>query len=100
MHTVPPIPRPSVIPKLPSNTIPVVVTTQRPCTFHGKPKFRYCGLFGDPHLKTFDSHYQTCKLKGAWPLIDNPYLAVSVTNEPVMEDSPATVTTKVIINFF
>ncbi|KAK6617313.1 hypothetical protein RUM44_005644 [Polyplax serrata] len=93
----PPLLRPSIIPKLPSNTVPVSVVTPRSCTFLGRNKFRYCGLFGDPHLKTFHSKYQTCKLKGAWPLIDNPYLAVSVTNEPVIENSPATVTTKIIL---
>ena len=96
----PPLLRPSIIPKLPVNTVPVSVVTQRSCTFLGKNKFRYCGLFGDPHLKTFHSKYQTCKLKGAWPLIDNPYLAVSVTNEPVIENSPATVTTKVRYSIF
>lgn len=90
-----PLHRPNNIPKLPSNTIPVSVVTPRGCTYLGENKFRFCGLFGDPHLKTFNSEYQTCKLRGAWPLIDNPHLAVSVTNEPVIENSPATVTTKV-----
>lgn len=90
-----PIPRPSIIPQLPENVIPVEVPPSRSCGFHGRHKFQFCGLFGDPHLKTFDSKYQTCKLRGAWPLIDNPHLAVSVTNEPVIENSPATVTTKV-----
>nr|CAD7408095.1 unnamed protein product [Timema poppensis] len=71
------------------------------CTFNGRHRspvtvcrFRHCGLFGDPHLKTFDNEYQTCRVRGAWPLIDNPYLAVQVTNEPVVEGSPATATTK------
>lgn len=65
------------------------------CTFHGRHLFRHCGLFGDPHLKTFNNEYQTCRVQGAWPLIDNPYLAVQVTNEPVFDGSPATATTKV-----
>jgi len=67
------------------------------CTFHGRHRFRHCGLFGDPHLKTFDNQYQTCRVKGAWPLVDNAYLAVQVTNEQVLEGSPATATTKVTI---
>ena len=73
-------------------------TTVRPkpqCIYPGKRVFRHCGLFGDPHLKTFENEYQTCRVRGAWPLIDNPFLAVQVTNEPVVEGSPATATTKV-----
>lgn len=65
------------------------------CTFHGRHNFRHCGLFGDPHLKTFHNEYQTCRVRGAWPLIDNPYLAVQVTNDPVLDGSLATATTKV-----
>ncbi|KAJ9588934.1 hypothetical protein L9F63_017763 [Diploptera punctata] len=75
-------------------------TTSRPnpqCIFQGRRVFRHCGLFGDPHLKTFENEYQTCRVRGAWPLIDNPFLAVQVTNEPVVEGSPATATTKVTI---
>lgn len=64
-------------------------------TYNGRHLFRHCGLFGDPHLKTFNNEYQTCRVQGAWPLIDNPYLAVQVTNEPVFDGSPATATTKV-----
>lgn len=58
-------------------------------------RYRHCGLFGDPHLKTFNNEYQTCRVQGAWPLIDNANLAVQVTNEPVLEGSRATATTKV-----
>jgi len=36
-------------------------------------------------------------VRGAWPLIDNPYLAVQVTNDPVLDGSLATATTKVTI---
>lgn len=90
-----PIHPPSIIPELPVQTVPAPSPPEKSCTFHGKRNFRYCSLFGDPHLKTFYSEYQTCKLKGAWALLDNPHLAVSVTNEAVMENSPATVTTKV-----
>ncbi|XP_063238722.1 repulsive guidance molecule B-like [Bacillus rossius redtenbacheri] len=67
------------------------------CAWRGRRRFRHCGLFGDPHLKTFHNEYQTCRVRGAWPLVDNPYLAVQVTNEPVVEGSPATATTKVTV---
>lgn len=59
------------------------------------PKFAHCGLFGDPHLRTFRDEFQTCKVEGAWPLIDSDYLSVQVTNVPVVRDSSATATSKV-----
>lgn len=90
-----PRPRPSIIPELPPNELPAPTVSPRHCQYLGKERYRYCGLFGDPHLKTFKNSYQTCRVRGAWPLIDNPYLAVQVTNEQVDEGSPATVTTKV-----
>lgn len=43
----------------------------------------FCALFGDPHVRTFDGRYQTCRARGAWPLIDNAFLAVQVTSVPV-----------------
>lgn len=93
-----PRPRPSIIPELPPNEIaPPPPSTQRHCIFHGRDKYKYCGLFGDPHLKTFKSRYQTCRVHGAWPLIDNPYLGITVTNGPVFEGSDATVTTLVTV---
>ncbi|XP_076350277.1 repulsive guidance molecule B-like [Tachypleus tridentatus] len=71
------------------------------CTFRGSQsqpvKFSHCGLFGDPHLRTFYDEFQTCRTLGAWPLIDNPYLAVQVTNEQVFKGSQATGTTKVTV---
>ena len=80
----------------PTTRHPPTTSSPKPqCVFHGKRVFRHCGLFGDPHLKTFENEYQTCRVRGAWPLIDNPFLAVQVTNEPVVEGSPATATTKV-----
>ncbi|EMP24204.1 Repulsive guidance molecule A [Chelonia mydas] len=57
-------------------------------------KFAHCGLFGDPHLRTFKDEFQTCKVEGAWPLIDNQYLSVQVTNVPVVLGSSATATSK------
>ena len=59
------------------------------------PGYLFCGLFGDPHLRTFKDSFQTCKVEGAWPLIDNDYLSVQVTNVPVATGSSATATNKV-----
>ncbi|XP_063781797.1 repulsive guidance molecule A isoform X2 [Pseudophryne corroboree] len=63
------------------------------------PNYTHCGLFGDPHLRTFMDTFQTCKIQGAWPLIDNNYLNVQVTNSPVHLGSTATATTKITIIF-
>ncbi|XP_069481169.1 repulsive guidance molecule A [Ambystoma mexicanum] len=63
------------------------------------PNYTHCGLFGDPHLRTFGDSFQTCKVQGAWPLIDNNYLNVQVTNTPVLPGSTATATTKLTIIF-
>ncbi|XP_061762362.1 RGM domain family member B [Nerophis ophidion] len=61
--------------------------------------FLFCGLFGDPHLRTFKDSFQTCKVEGAWPLIDNTYLSVQVTNVPVVTGSSATATNKITVIF-
>ncbi|XP_069481553.1 repulsive guidance molecule B isoform X1 [Ambystoma mexicanum] len=66
---------------------------------HSQPTYLFCGLFGDPHLRTFKDHFQTCKVEGAWPLIDNNYLSVQVTNVPVVPGSSATATNKITIIF-
>lgn len=63
------------------------------------PNYTHCGLFGDPHLRTFTDIFQTCKIQGAWPLIDNNYLNVQVTNTPVHPGSTATATSKITIIF-
>ena len=69
------------------------------CSYKGKQAHRHCGLFGDPHLRTFYDEFQTCKVQGAWPLVDNDYLTVMVTNDPVgMWDGHATATSKVMYN--
>ncbi|XP_012867342.1 PREDICTED: repulsive guidance molecule A [Dipodomys ordii] len=71
-------------------------------TFHkhaAAPNYTHCGLFGDPHLRTFTDRFQTCKVQGAWPLIDNNYLNVQVTNTPVLPGSAATATSKLTIIF-
>ncbi|XP_054644685.1 RGM domain family, member D isoform X1 [Dunckerocampus dactyliophorus] len=62
-------------------------------------KYAHCGLFGDPHLRTFRDEFQTCKVEGAWPLIDNRFLSVQVTNVPVVIGSSATATSKITVIF-
>ena len=62
---------------------------------HNPQRFRLCALFGDPHLKTFKDERQTCVVQGAWPLIDNDYFLVQVTNVPVVKGSSATATSMV-----
>lgn len=82
-------------------SLPPLTKAPRPqstmCTYHSKPEFLHCALFGDPHLRTFRDEFQTCKVLGAWPLVDNAYLAVQVTNEAVVPESSATATTKVTV---
>uniref|UniRef100_A0A3Q2WSC1 Repulsive guidance molecule BMP co-receptor b n=2 Tax=Haplochromini TaxID=319058 RepID=A0A3Q2WSC1_HAPBU len=68
-------------------------------THHSRAEYLFCGLFGDPHLRTFKDSFQTCKVEGAWPLIDNDYLSVQVTNVPVVPGSSATATNKITIIF-
>ncbi|XP_072421302.1 repulsive guidance molecule A isoform X1 [Chiloscyllium punctatum] len=63
------------------------------------PNYTHCGLFGDPHLRTFTDDFQTCKVRGAWPLIDNNYLFVQVTNVAVVPGSSATATSKLTVIF-
>lgn len=103
-----PPPAPTAAPR--TTTTTTTTTTASPpgagaaavpeCSYRGGRgggAFRHCGLFGDPHLKTFRGAMQTCRVQGAWPLVDNPYLAVQVTNEHVLPGSPATATTKVTV---
>ncbi|XP_071380329.1 repulsive guidance molecule B isoform X2 [Centroberyx affinis] len=73
--------------------------TQSHSHSHARPGYLFCGLFGDPHLRTFKDSFQTCKVEGAWPLIDNDYLSVQVTNVPVVTGSSATATNKITIIF-
>ncbi|RUS77835.1 hypothetical protein EGW08_014409 [Elysia chlorotica] len=35
------------------------------CVYQGPKVFKHCGLFGDPHLRTFHGEFQTCKVEGA-----------------------------------
>ena len=59
------------------------------------PVYKICGLFGDPHLRTFSDERHTCSVPGAWPLFANRYLTVQVTNIPLENSSRATATSKV-----
>lgn len=91
-----------VRPDKPPNSLPITGTSvvmegSPSCTYQGRPEVTHCSFYGDPHLVTFNGDFQTCKVAGAWPLIDNAYLAVSVTNEAVVPGSSATATTKITI---
>ncbi|XP_074650047.1 repulsive guidance molecule A-like [Tubulanus polymorphus] len=69
----------------------------RICGYKGRLVHQHCGLFGDPHIRTFNGDYQTCKVAGAWPLVDNKYVTVQVTNEPVLKTDGPTATNKVTV---
>lgn len=55
-------------------------------------EYVHCGLFGDPHIRTFTGKFYTCKVLGAWPVVANDHLLVQATNEAVAGGSSATVT--------
>ena len=42
-----------------------------------------CSVFGDPHLRTFHNEFLTCRILGAWPLVEHPLFAVQVTNSKI-----------------
>lgn len=63
------------------------------------PEYLHCGVFGDPHIRTFNDDFQTCAVQGAWPLIDNEYLYVQATSSPARGGVYATVLTKITIIF-
>ncbi|XP_063803214.1 hemojuvelin [Pseudophryne corroboree] len=71
--------------------------------FHEKhgtvPRYLHCAVFGDPHVRTFSGDFQTCKVNGSWPLLDNEYLYVQATSTPLSPSSSATVTSKLTIIF-
>ncbi|KAG8517668.1 Hemojuvelin [Galemys pyrenaicus] len=63
---------------------------------HGRaPGFLHCAAFGDPHVRTFQHHFHTCRVQGAWPLLDNDFLSVQATSAPVAAGANATATRKV-----
>ncbi|KAJ8398478.1 hypothetical protein AAFF_G00427330 [Aldrovandia affinis] len=63
------------------------------------PEYVHCGVFGDPHVRTFRDEFQTCAVQGAWPLIDNEYLYVQATSAPMRGGAYATALTKITIIF-
>nr|XP_046256504.1 hemojuvelin isoform X2 [Scatophagus argus] len=64
-----------------------------------EPEYLHCGVFGDPHVRTFNDDFQTCAVQGAWPLIDNEYLYVQATSSPTRRRTHATALTKITIIF-
>lgn len=55
----------------------------------------HCGVFGDPHIRTFNNDFHTCDVQGAWPLIDNEFLYIQATSSPTRAGSHTTALTKV-----
>lgn len=43
-----------------------------------------CIIFGDPHLRTFDSQYQTCNCLGARSMLEHPLFDVQITNTRIL----------------
>lgn len=82
-------------PVYPEGPEPERTETIVPCRFNGRPIYNYCTMFGDPHLVTFSGEQMTCRLEGAWPLVDNRFLTIQVTNAPLPATKAATVTQKV-----
>ncbi|XP_050539016.1 repulsive guidance molecule B-like [Daktulosphaira vitifoliae] len=68
-----------------------------PVLFDDHHEHKFCGLFGDPHLRTFDGRSQTCRIHGAWQVIDNPFISIMVTNDGILNSTSATATTKLTI---
>lgn len=74
-----------------------------PCDYEGRfsqlhgqpPGFLHCASFGDPHVRSFHHHFHTCRVQGAWPLLDNDFLFVQATSFPVALGANATTTQKV-----
>lgn len=68
---------------------------------HGRaPGFLHCASFGDPHVRSFHHHFHTCRVQGAWPLLDNDFLFVQATSSPVAKGANATTTRKVRVSIF
>lgn len=63
------------------------------------PDYLHCGVFGDPHVRTFNHDFQTCAVPGAWPLVDNEYLYIQATSSPVGGGTLATALTKITVIF-
>lgn len=71
-----------------------------PCVHHETSRLSTsCNLYGDPHLKTFNDTFSTCKIKGTWPMLVNKHLAIQVISEEVRPNYVATAITKVRLDF-
>lgn len=53
------------------------------CTYRKEIGHQFCTVFGDPHVRTFDGTHQTCRVIGAFPMLDNEYLSIQVTSEAI-----------------
>ncbi|GMR56064.1 hypothetical protein PMAYCL1PPCAC_26259, partial [Pristionchus mayeri] len=58
---------------------------------------RHCAMWGDPHIRTFDTRVHSCAEVGARPLIDNRFLLVQVSSGRVREDSMVTAVSKITV---
>jgi len=76
-----PVFRPPVAIPRPGGHFPQSPAPSAACDYKGPQDHKYCFVFGDPHLWTFDGTHHTCRMNGAWPLVDNDYLSVQVTSE-------------------
>ncbi|GMR56063.1 hypothetical protein PMAYCL1PPCAC_26258, partial [Pristionchus mayeri] len=54
-------------------------------------------MWGDPHIRTFDTRVHSCAEVGARPLIDNRFLLVQVSSGRVREDSMVTAVSKITV---
>ncbi|KAK1895678.1 Hemojuvelin [Dissostichus eleginoides] len=73
-----------------------------PCLYEQTPdgpEFLHCAVFGDPHVRTFSDDFQTCQVRGAWPLVDNDFLFIQATSTPCEGGGRSTAITKISIIF-
>nr|ABC40718.1 hemochromatosis type 2 (juvenile) [Homo sapiens] len=100
--TAPPPPRGPALPGAGSG-----LPAPDPCDYEGRfsrlhgrpPGFLHCASFGDPHVRSFHHHFHTCRVQGAWPLLDNDFLFVQATSSPMALGANATATRKLTIIF-
>lgn len=62
------------------------------CSYRGWAEMRFCAVYGDPHVRSFDGSQETCRVKGAWPLVDNEYLTVQTTHESQVNEEFTAIT--------
>lgn len=86
----------SLLENLSSPTLLLEPSVETNCSYaSGHSKFKFCSLFGDPHVRTFNDKFYTCTANGSWPLINNDYLEVTATNTLLDEGMGATAISKV-----